>query len=125
MSGSRLKAGVIGVGHLGRIHARIYNELADVELVGVADSNADVQVYVVGAAGATGFALGGSVSVNWSQNVIESWIADATVTTASASITSSHLRIIALVLLRAGAVATRRVGRGTASDVHPAGCDPE
>lgn len=34
----RLKVAVIGVGHLGQHHARIYNQLqADVELVGIAD----------------------------------------------------------------------------------------
>ena len=32
-----LKVGVIGVGHLGQHHARIYSELDDVKLVGVAD----------------------------------------------------------------------------------------
>ena len=32
-----LKVGVIGVGHLGRHHARIYSEMAEVELIGVAD----------------------------------------------------------------------------------------
>ncbi len=36
----RLKVAVIGVGHLGQHHARIYNELNDeVELVGIADIN--------------------------------------------------------------------------------------
>jgi predicted dehydrogenase len=39
MSGDRIRAGVIGVGHLGRFHARIYNGMDDVELVGVADSD--------------------------------------------------------------------------------------
>jgi len=39
MTGDRLKAGVIGVGHLGRFHARIYGGMDDVELVGVADSD--------------------------------------------------------------------------------------
>lgn len=34
-----LRAGVIGVGYLGRHHARIYSELEDVELVGVTDVN--------------------------------------------------------------------------------------
>lgn len=34
-----LKVGVIGVGYLGRIHAKIYNKLPDVELVGVADTD--------------------------------------------------------------------------------------
>jgi UDP-N-acetylglucosamine 3-dehydrogenase len=32
-----LRAGVIGVGSMGKNHARIYNQLRDVELVGVAD----------------------------------------------------------------------------------------
>ena len=32
-----MKVAVIGVGHLGRQHARIYSDLADVELVGVVD----------------------------------------------------------------------------------------
>ncbi len=39
MSGVRV--GVIGVGHLGRVHARIYGELEEAELVGVADRDAD------------------------------------------------------------------------------------
>ncbi len=34
-----LKAAVIGVGSMGRNHARVYTELADVTLVGVADAN--------------------------------------------------------------------------------------
>jgi len=34
-----LRVGVIGVGHLGRHHARIYNELPFVSLVGIVDSN--------------------------------------------------------------------------------------
>jgi len=33
----KVRVGVIGVGHLGQHHARIYNELNDVELVGVVD----------------------------------------------------------------------------------------
>ncbi|MCD4656772.1 MAG: Gfo/Idh/MocA family oxidoreductase [Planctomycetes bacterium] len=37
--GQAIKAGVIGVGHLGSIHARIYNEIEETELVGVADSD--------------------------------------------------------------------------------------
>jgi predicted dehydrogenase len=36
-----LKVGVIGVGHLGKHHARIYSELEDAHLVGVADILAD------------------------------------------------------------------------------------
>lgn len=35
-----LRAGVVGVGSMGSHHARVYNELPDVELVGVADAAA-------------------------------------------------------------------------------------
>jgi len=38
---SRLRMAVIGVGHLGKEHARILAEISDVELVGVADVNFD------------------------------------------------------------------------------------
>src|SRR5262249_30146804 len=37
----RLRLAVIGVGHLGKEHARILSGLPDVELVGVADVNTD------------------------------------------------------------------------------------
>lgn len=37
---NKLKVGVIGVGSLGAIHAQIFAELADVQLIGVADINA-------------------------------------------------------------------------------------
>lgn len=38
---SALQAGVIGVGSMGRHHARVYAELSDVELAGVSDTNPD------------------------------------------------------------------------------------
>ena len=38
-TGKPLRCGVVGVGYLGRHHARIYHELDDCELVGVLDSN--------------------------------------------------------------------------------------
>lgn len=38
---SKLRAGVIGVGYLGRFHAQKYAQLDDVELIGVYDSDAD------------------------------------------------------------------------------------
>src|SRR6266481_3021992 len=38
---TRLRMAVIGVGHLGKEHARILASLPDVELVGVADVNAE------------------------------------------------------------------------------------
>lgn len=34
-----LRVGVVGVGYLGKFHARIYNRMPDVELVGVADTD--------------------------------------------------------------------------------------
>ena len=37
MTGSPLKVAVVGVGHLGTIHARIYSEYEGAELVGVVD----------------------------------------------------------------------------------------
>ncbi|MFQ6671836.1 MAG: Gfo/Idh/MocA family protein, partial [Candidatus Tectimicrobiota bacterium] len=36
---SAVRAGVVGVGHMGRYHIAVYSELADVELVGVVDIN--------------------------------------------------------------------------------------
>ncbi|WP_336035070.1 Gfo/Idh/MocA family oxidoreductase [Halobacterium yunchengense] len=40
MSDAPLRAGVVGVGSMGRNHARVYRELAATELVGVADADA-------------------------------------------------------------------------------------
>lgn len=39
----KLKLGVIGIGQLGQHHARIYNELENVELVGLCDTNKKVR----------------------------------------------------------------------------------
>ncbi len=39
-SGSKVRVAVVGVGDFGRNHVRVYRELADAELVGVADINA-------------------------------------------------------------------------------------
>jgi predicted dehydrogenase len=41
MSDDAQAAGVIGVGRMGSAHARVYAELSDVELVGVADADAE------------------------------------------------------------------------------------
>lgn len=38
---AKLRVGVVGVGYLGKFHARIYSSLEGVELVGVADTNAE------------------------------------------------------------------------------------
>ncbi len=37
----KIKAGVIGVGYLGRFHAQKYQALDQVELIGVADTDGD------------------------------------------------------------------------------------
>ncbi len=50
-----LKVGVIGVGHLGKHHARIYSELDDVELVGVADVLAERAESIASQYGARAF----------------------------------------------------------------------
>jgi predicted dehydrogenase len=51
MKDGRLRVAVVGVGHLGRHHARILSGLPDVELVAVADSNSDRGREVAAAAG--------------------------------------------------------------------------
>ena len=38
---SKIKVGVIGVGHLGSIHAKIYKEIPNCTLVGVCDTDKD------------------------------------------------------------------------------------
>ena len=38
----KTRVGVIGVGYLGQIHAKIYHEMADVELAWLADTKLDV-----------------------------------------------------------------------------------
>jgi predicted dehydrogenase len=43
---SSLRVGVIGVGHLGYHHARLYSEILGADLVGVVDSNEDRAHYV-------------------------------------------------------------------------------
>jgi predicted dehydrogenase len=52
----RIKVGVIGVGYLGRHHARLYAELPGAELVGVADTNAERAGEIAAASGARAFA---------------------------------------------------------------------
>ncbi len=45
---AKLRVGVVGVGYLGRFHARIYAAMPDVELVGVADVDRDTAHSVAG-----------------------------------------------------------------------------
>ena len=40
-AGRRIRAGVVGAGHMGQYHARVYAELWDVDLVGVVDVDKD------------------------------------------------------------------------------------
>ena len=50
-----MKAAVIGVGHLGRHHARILGSLPGISLVGVVDSNRERAAQIAGECGTTGF----------------------------------------------------------------------
>ncbi len=40
----KLLVGVVGIGYLGKIHTRIYNELPEAELVGICDSNLETKI---------------------------------------------------------------------------------
>jgi predicted dehydrogenase len=53
---ARLRVGVVGVGYLGRLHAKIYASIPDVELVGVADINADTAAEIATAYHCAAFA---------------------------------------------------------------------
>jgi predicted dehydrogenase len=54
----RLRVGVVGVGYLGRLHAKIYAAMPDVELVGVADANPAVAKEVAAQHGCAAYADG-------------------------------------------------------------------
>jgi predicted dehydrogenase len=47
MSQQPLRCGVIGVGRMGRHHARVYAQLSDADLVGVVDTNPDARKEIV------------------------------------------------------------------------------
>jgi predicted dehydrogenase len=51
-----LRVGVVGVGHLGRFHTRVYSELGACELVGVHDSDAARAAEIAGEYGTTAIA---------------------------------------------------------------------
>ena len=51
----KIKVGVVGVGHLGSAHARIYRELPEVELVGLADIEANRAKDLASQLGTQGF----------------------------------------------------------------------
>lgn len=52
---SPLRLGVVGVGYVGRIHAKIYSQMPNVELVGVADINPATAAEVSNEYGCQGF----------------------------------------------------------------------
>jgi predicted dehydrogenase len=54
-SSGRLNVGVVGAGYLGRFHARIYAAMPDVDLVGVADVDADTARSVAELCGCAAF----------------------------------------------------------------------
>jgi len=56
VSGDRVRTAVIGVGHLGRHHARILSALEGVELVAVVDTNAERASSISASTGAPAFA---------------------------------------------------------------------
>jgi predicted dehydrogenase len=47
-SGAKIRAGVVGTGHMGQYHVLVYAELPDVELVGVVDADAGRAASVAG-----------------------------------------------------------------------------
>lgn len=53
---AKTRVGVVGVGYLGRIHARIYAGMANVELVGVVDTNSESAEAVANELGCQSFA---------------------------------------------------------------------
>lgn len=55
MTTDRIKVGVIGVGYLGRHHARLYAELPGAQLIGVADVDPARAAEVAAAAGTTAY----------------------------------------------------------------------
>jgi UDP-N-acetylglucosamine 3-dehydrogenase len=55
-AGGPLRLGVVGVGVMGANHARVLADLADVKLVGIADSDRKQRGLVAGALGCTGYA---------------------------------------------------------------------
>ncbi len=57
----RLKVGVIGVGHLGSLHAKMYAQIPSVELIGVADADPARAAKIAGAHGCRAFGSPGEL----------------------------------------------------------------
>ena len=55
MSPSPLRCGVIGVGRMGRHHARVYAQMHDAEFIGVVDNDSDRSSDIIDAWGGRAF----------------------------------------------------------------------
>lgn len=51
-SGAKIRVGVVGVGHLGQHHARIYSQLSSCKLVGIYDNNSETAQVIAKKVGA-------------------------------------------------------------------------
>jgi predicted dehydrogenase len=89
MSENIIRCGVVGVGRMGRHHARIYAQGADTELVGVVDTNPSNRDAIVEEWGGHGF-----------ESVDE--LLDAGVDAVTIAVPTTHHRAVAETLLGAG-----------------------
>lgn len=85
----RIRCGVVGVGRMGRHHARVYHQLADTELVGIVDANLD---------------RAGDVADQWGCRALSSVdkLIAAGVDAVSVAVPTTHHRAVAEELLAAG-----------------------
>jgi len=88
MSGRKIRAGVVGVGHLGRHHARLYATLPGVELVGVVDRDRERAERIAAEFGCAVFAEPGDLA--------------GQVDAASVAVPTENHRDVALTLLDGG-----------------------
>ena len=85
----RVRCGVIGVGRMGRHHARVYHQLPDTELVGIVDAN---------------FERAGDIADQWGCRAFSSVekLISAGVDAVSVAVPTTHHRRVAEELLAAG-----------------------
>jgi predicted dehydrogenase len=85
----RIRCGVVGVGRMGRHHARVYHQLPDTELVGIVDANLD---------------RAGDVADQWGCRAFSSVekLISAGVDAVSVAVPTTHHRRVAEELLAAG-----------------------
>lgn len=88
-AGRKLRAGTVGVGRMGRHHARVYSQLADCELVGVVDADSDRADSLAAKHGCRTF---GTVDE----------LIDAGIDVCSIAVPTTYHRIVAEPLLKAG-----------------------